>query len=153
MERIKNYSEEFKFKFERFLTGCDSLEEIDSWDMDSLGEMDVYYSNELISIVIRLIASDGRFSGDEAAFMEEMFGFECTPSELEDIYENCEESLDEMFAEGAENGITIMEGVNEKLADAYRELVNLVCDIVIEADGTVMRSEVAAAEMIKSALM
>ena len=47
MEKMKNYSEEFKFKFERFMTGCDSLEEAQAWDKEALGEMDVYYTNEL----------------------------------------------------------------------------------------------------------
>ena len=28
MEQLKNYSESFKFKFEKFLTGCDSIEEM-----------------------------------------------------------------------------------------------------------------------------
>ncbi|MBQ6836351.1 MAG: TerB family tellurite resistance protein [Clostridia bacterium] len=152
MEKMKNYSEEFKFKFERFMTGCDSLEEAQAWDKEALGEMDVYYTNELVSIAIRLISSDGRFSGGEAQFMEDMFGFECTPSQLEDIYENCEDNLETMFDEGSANGFTLMKNINEKLADAYKELVALVCEIVMEADGSVVKAEMAAAEKIKAAV-
>ncbi|MBQ7086592.1 MAG: TerB family tellurite resistance protein [Clostridia bacterium] len=152
MEKMKNYSEEFKFKFERFMTGCDSLEEAQAWDKEALGEMDVYYTNELVSIAIRLISSDGRFSGGEAQFMEDMFGFECTPSQLEDIYENCEDNLETMFDEGSANGFTLMKNINEKLADAYRELVALVCEIVMEADGSVVKAEMAVAEKIKAAV-
>lgn len=152
MEKMKNYSEEFKFKFERFMTGCDSLEEAHLWDKEALGEMDVYYTNELVSIAIRLISSDGRFSGGEAQFMEDMFGFECTPSQLEDIYENCEDNLETMFDEGSANGFTLMKNINEKLADAYKELVALVCEIVMEADGSVVKAEMAVAEKIKAAV-
>ncbi|MBQ6868516.1 MAG: TerB family tellurite resistance protein [Clostridia bacterium] len=152
MEKMKNYSEEFKFKFERFMTGCDSLEEAQAWDKEALGEMDVYYTNELVSIAIRLISSDGRFSGGEAQFMEDMFGFECTPSQLEDIYENCEDNLETMFDEGSANGFTLMKNINEKLADAYKELVALVCEIVMEADGSVVKAEMAVAEKIKAAV-
>ena len=152
MEKMKNYSEEFKFKFERFMTGCDSLEEAQAWDKEAFGEMDVYYTNELVSIAIRLISSDGRFSGGEAQFMEDMFGFECTPSQLEDIYENCEDNLETMFDEGSANGFTLMKNINEKLADAYKELVALVCEIVMEADGSVVKAEMAVAEKIKAAV-
>ena len=43
MEQLKNYSESFKFKFEKFLTGCDSIEEMGLWNLDENGEMDAYY--------------------------------------------------------------------------------------------------------------
>ncbi len=152
MEKIKNYSDEFKFKLERFMTGCDSLEEAQAWDKEALGEMDVYYTNELASIAIRLISSDGRFSGGEAQFMEDMFGFENTPAELEDIWENCQDNLETMFDEGSENGFTLMKNINEKLAESYKELVALVCDIVMEADGSVVKAEMAVAEKIKAAV-
>ncbi|MBE6988709.1 MAG: hypothetical protein E7432_08065 [Ruminococcaceae bacterium] len=152
MEKIKNYSDEFKFKLERFMTGCDSLEEAQAWDKEAFGEMDVYYTNELASIAIRLISSDGRFSGGEAQFMEDMFGFENTPAELEDIWENCQDNLETMFDEGSENGFTLMKNINEKLAESYKELVALVCDIVMEADGSVVKAEMAVAEKIKAAV-
>ena len=152
MEKMKNYAEEFKFKFEHFMTGCDSLEEAHLWDKEALGEMDVYYEGELVSIAIGLITSDGRCSAGEAEFMAEMFGFENTPDELEEIYENCRENLDVMFEKGSENGFTLMKNINEKLAEAYKELVALVCEIVMEADGTAVKAEKALAEKIMASV-
>lgn len=152
MENMKKYSEEFAFKLEHFMTGCDSVELTEGWDKEELGEMDVYYTNELVSIAIGLISSDGRCSGGEAQFMKDMFGFECTPDELEMIYENCKDNLKAMFDEGSRNGFTLMQSINEKLAESYKELVGLICDIVMEADGTVVRAELAAAEKIRNAV-
>ena len=152
MEKMKKYAEEFKFKLEHFMTGCDSLEEAHLWDKEALGEMDVYYEGELASIAIGLISSDRRCSGGEAEFMADMFGFESTPDELEEIYENCKENLDVMFEDGNENGFTLMKNINEKLAESYKELVALVCEIVMEADGTVVKAETALAEKIMASV-
>ena len=152
MEKMKKYAEEFKFKLEHFMTGCDSLEEVHLWDKEALGEMDVYYEGELVSIAMGLISSDGRCSGGEAEFMADMFGFENTPDELEEIYENCKENLDVMFEDGNENGFTLMKNINEKLAESYKELVALVCEIVMEADGTVVKAETALAEKIMASV-
>ena len=152
MEKMNKYAEEFKFKLEHFMTGCDSLEEVHLWDKEALGEMDVYYEGELASIAIGLISSDGRCSGGEAEFMADMFGFENTPDELEEIYENCKENLDVMFEDGNENGFTLMKNINEKLAESYKELVALVCEIVMEADGTVVKAETALAEKIMASV-
>ena len=152
MEKMKKYAEEFKFKLEHFMTGCDSLEEAHLWDKEALGEMDVYYEGEQASIAIGLISSEGRCSGGEAEFMADMFGFENTPDELEEIYENCKENLDVMFEDGNENGFTLMKNINEKLAESYKELVALVCEIVMEADGTVVKAETALAEKIMASV-
>ena len=46
----------------------------------------------------------------------------------------------------------MMRAVNEKLADAYRELLRLVCDIIIESDGVVERSEIEEAKGLKQLL-
>ena len=42
-----------------------------------------------------------------------------------------------------------MRSVNEKLADAYRELLGLACDIIIESDGIVYPSETEEAMRLK----
>lgn len=55
MKRIDLLTEEFKTKYERFLIGCDALEDLNLWDKDEHGEMDVFYQNDLVSVILRLM--------------------------------------------------------------------------------------------------
>ena len=84
--------------------------------------MDVFYQNDLVSVILRLIAIDGKISRKEAEYLNKNFGFDYTASELADIYENCEEEISHSFDEQFENGVTYMRSINEKLADMYMML-------------------------------
>ncbi len=152
MENLKKYSEEFKFKFEKFLIGCDSIEEMDLWDLDRFGEMDVYYSNDITSVIIRLIAADGEFSAKEVEFLNDMFGFQYDEDELREIYEECSEGIESIFDDGVENGFAVMKSINEKLANTYKELMVLICDIIIAADGEVNNIEIELVKNLKADL-
>ena len=149
MEQLKNYSESFKFKFEKFLTGCDSIEEMGLWNLEENGEMDAYYSADLTSVIIRLIAADGNVTQKEVDYLNDIFGFEYTVEELAAIYDDCEEAIDSIFEDGAENGLSLMRSINEKLADAYIDLIVTICDIVIESDGVIDAAEIELAKQIK----
>ena len=152
MKRIDMLTEEFKSKYDRFMTGCDALEELKEWNLEELGEMDVFYQNELISVILRLIAADGEISGKEAEYLNKCFGFAFSAEELADVYETCREEIGVPFGERFKKGAEMMRAVNEKLADAYRELLRLVCDIIIESDGVVERSEIEEAKDLKQLL-
>ena len=152
MERIDALTEEFRSKYEKFLIACDSLEEIDEWNKEESGEMDVYYENELISVIIRLIAADGEISEDEADYLNKNFGFEYTIYELADIYECCRDEISEGFEERLRNGISFLRSVNEKLAQAYKELLKLICSIIMESDGVATDEELDEIGNIKSIL-
>ena len=45
--------------------------------------------------------------------------------------------------EGFENGIHHLRKVNSRLADAYKELLVLICKIIIESDGIIAEAETA----------
>lgn len=149
MKRIDMLTEEFKTKYERFLIGCDALEDLNLWDKDEYGEMDVFYQNDLVSVILRLIAVDGEISDKETEYLNRNFGFEDTTEELIDIYESCEEEVSHSFDEQFENGITLMRSINEKLADAYKELLNLICEIIIESDDVIAPEEIKEAKKLK----
>lgn len=152
MGDIKNLTDEFKSKYERFLIGCDSVEEIDLWDRDEYGEMDVFYQNDLLSIILRLIAADGEITYDEVNCLNENFGFEYTTEELADIYEGCYDAIGVSFDEKFEDAVEMLNSVNAKLADAYRELVCLICDIIIESDNLITSEETEEAKRLKELL-
>lgn len=44
MNELQKKVDFFKMKYESFLIGCDSIEEMELWDKNSLGEMEAFYS-------------------------------------------------------------------------------------------------------------
>ena len=149
MKNIEAYTDSFKMKYEAFINGCDSIEEIDLWDKETLGEMDVFYTNDLTSIIIRLIAVDGNISQKEVDYLNKTFGFEYNLNELVEVYENCIDNIDESFDENFENGIFYMRKINGKLADAYKELLYMICDIIINSDDVVSSAEIDEVKRLK----
>lgn len=150
MNELQKKVDIFKMKYESFLIGCDSIEEMELWDKNSLGEMEAFYSNDMVSIIIRLLASDGKISQKEVEYLNKTFGFEYTCSELIDVYDNCKDEIDRSFDEDFENGITYMRKINTKLADAYKELLLLICEIVIQSDGFISSVEKTEVERLKA---
>lgn len=150
MEKLKRYAESFKLKFEKFIIGCDALEEMSLWDKEKNGEMEAFYSADMVSVIMRLTAVDGNIAADEVKYINEVFGFSYTAEELHTIYADCKDAIETVFTDGLENGYTYMKRLNEKLADAYKELILLICDIVIESDGVIAAAEVQMAEKLKA---
>lgn len=149
MKNIEFYVESFKTKYEAFLIGCDSIEEMELWDKEALGEMDAFYTNDMVGVIIRLIASDGDITLKETRYLNETFGFDYTVEELRNAYEGSRECLDESFDESFENGISYMRRINSKLADAYKELLVLICDIITHSDGSIDFAELEEVERLK----
>ncbi len=150
MSKLDIYAESFKLKFEKFITGCDAIEEMGLWDKEKNGEMEAFYSADMVSVIMRLTAVDGTFAYNEVKYINDVFGFSYTVDELRTIYADCKEAIETVFAENLENGYAYMKRINEKLADAYKELVLLICDIVIESDGVIATAEVQMAEKLKA---
>ncbi len=149
MKKIDELAQEFRFKYEKFFIGCDAIEELGLWDKEKNGEMEAFYQNDLVSVILRLSAIDGDISEKEVRFFNEVFGFRYSLEELKDVYESSREDIEELSDEEFRNGILLMRSVNEKLADAYRELLCLACDIIIESDGSVYPSETDEAMRLK----
>lgn len=150
MNDINVSIENFKLKYESFLNGCDSIEDMELWDVEKLGEMDAFYISDLSSIIIRLIALDGRITAKEVEYFNKTFGFEYSLEELTELYRLCEDNIDCSFDENFENGITYMRKINNELADAYKELLSLVCQIIIESDGIISEVEIAEVKRLKA---
>ncbi len=146
----EKYIESFRMKHEAFLAGCDSIEEMGVWDTETLGEMDVYYSNNLANIIIRLIAVDGNITSREVEYLNKTFELDYTLDELIEVYNICQDDIGQSFDENFENGITYMRKINSKLADAYKELLVLVCEIITESDGVVSESEAEEVRRLKA---
>ena len=88
--------------------------------------------------------------GDFVDFLNETFDFEYTLDELIDVYNSCKDDIGHAFDENFENGIMHMRKINAKLADAYKELLSLICEIIIESDGIIAESEIAEVKRLKA---
>lgn len=150
MNKIAQYTESFKMKYEAFRTGCDAIEELGLWNKEAYGEMDVFYASDLASVIIRLITVDGAITQKEVNYLNETFDFDYTLAELCEVYESCGEEITESFDENFENGITLMRKINPKLADAYKELLAIVCGIIIGSDGVVTKVEIEEVQRLKA---
>ena len=136
-------------KHEAFIIGCDSVEELELWDKETFGEMDGFFSNDLISIIIRLIASDGIITQNEVDYLNKTFDMNYSLEELKCIYNDCKENFGDTLDQNFENDIERLKKVNEKLAEAFKELVYLVCEIIIESDGVISATELNEVDKLK----
>lgn len=141
MNKLEILTESFKTKYESFITGCDSLELADKWDKDLNGEMDVFYENELVSVILSLIVADRRISEGEVRYLNESFGFSYTVDALEDVCFNMGDEIEHYFETRFRSGYAMLKEINEKLAGAYRELFGLICEIIARSDGIVSDAE------------
>ncbi len=150
MKNIDVYSEEFKIKHEQFIIGCDSVEEMGLWDKETYGEMEAFYSSDMACIIIRLIAADGRITQKEVEYLNTNFGFDYSLDALIEVYETSREAIGSSFDKFFENGVELLRSINEKLANAYRELLALACDIIIASDGIVTTAEISELNRVKA---
>ncbi len=150
MKNIDKFIEDYRIKYEEFITGCDAIEEAGLWDTETYGEMESFYTNDLVSMIVRLIAVDGKITRREAIYLDQTFEFNYTLDELIEVYNDCKDNLGEDFDKNFKQGIDLMRGINARIADSYKELLTLICEIIIESDGVVAESELAEVKRLKS---
>ncbi len=150
MSNLNTYIESFKMKYDSFIVGCDSVEELGLWDKENLGEMDAFYSNNMSSLILRVIAIDGKITQKEVEYLNKSFGFNYTLNELTQVYDICKEEILKSFEESFENSFSYLQEINPKLAEAYKELIVLICEIIIKSDDVVSPSEISEVERIKA---
>lgn len=149
MKDLHLLTESFKTKYESFITGCDSIELDEVWDKTEYGEMDVFYENELLSVILSLIIADGKISDEEVKYLNDNFGFSYTVDELKNAYLNCGEEIENYFESNFQAGYEKIKTINGKLAAAYKELFELICQIISESDGVVSEGEKQAIAELK----
>lgn len=152
MSELSEKKEQFRFLYEKFLVGCDAIEYQDAWDKDEYGEMESYFTNEFVSIVMNLMNADSSISADEVRTINELFGFHYSVAELKEIYELCGEDIDAVFDEGVLDSFELLNDVNEEAAECYVDMLNLAADIIVESDGVVTDKEKERVQRLKEIL-
>ncbi len=130
-------SDAFKLAYEKFIAGCDALEETGKWDKASLGDMEGYYFADIMGVILHLISADGKFTDQEAAFVDDAFGFRYTAAELAEIYRLQGDDIDRFFREDVPEGYKKMLAVSPILAESFMDLLLQACELAAASDGTV----------------
>ena len=149
MEIIDINTSVFKTKYDKFIDLCNSVEKKQQWNKEDFGEMEVFYVTDLMSIIIRLVAVDGNISQKEVEYFNKTFGFECTLEELIDIYNNSIENIDGKFEANFVKGLDLLKKIDEELADLYKELLIMICEIIICSDDVKNPEEIKEFERLK----
>ena len=151
MSKIQEYADSFKLKYERFLIGCDAVQEEGEWSTKNLGDMGAYYTRELLIMILRTITADGWVAQKEVDYLNEFFGFTYTQAELDKALEGLEDRLHSPSAEKTiTDSVKLLQAMNPRLAAAFRELLLLSCTIMSMSDGIVTEEEVAEIERLRA---
>lgn len=130
----------FKFEWERFLNGFDSLEEIGKWDVDKYGEMDTFCENILVCILVKAIVADRDVTQVEVDAINDMFGFGLDLNTVSQML-NIMNSEKNDILDDPKATFDLIKTANEKIYNEFKELVYAACQIVIESDGVVTSVE------------
>ena len=152
MKDYQAMAEAFKLQYEKFLTGCDALEAEGRWDTAALGEMEGYYFNDIMTVILHLISADGRFSEEEARFVADAFGFRYTAGELAQLYREQSDEIDRFFREEVPQGYRKMQALSPSLAEHYRDLLLQAGELAAQASDDVARDEQRLMDVLKAAL-
>lgn len=152
MSDLQKDFESFKISYEKFVIACDATEEQGLWPVDRLGEMEAWFTNDISCLITALTAADGVFHAEEAAYLNDALEFNYSPEDLKALYDELGPELETYLERAIPESVKILEGINEKLAEEYGNMLRTVADFIIESDGVTAEAEIKAAERLLAAL-
>ena len=132
---------DFKFQWERFLNGFDSLEEIGKWDIDEHGEMETFCENILVCILVKAVFSDREVTQPEIDAINDMFGFKLDINTVSQIIGIMDSEKNDIL-DDPKATFDLIKTANEKIYNEFKELVCAACQMVMESDGIATSVEV-----------
>ena len=133
----KGVTEEFRTLCERVFTG---------------GDPDGVLQDDLLGVILRLIAADGEIGQAEADTVNEWLGLALTAAELRAIWEKSRAALGQSFEAGLAEDVARLAADDPARAADYRRLVTLACELLAAADGVLTKEEQAEAARIREAV-
>lgn len=134
MNKFNEYVNGYKLKLEKLIICCDGLEEDNNWNLEEFVEMDSYLINELMSVVLPLIAVDGKISEREVEYVNRIFGTEYSLPDLRVICMDVEDvdykEIDERIRETSE----LLKVINKELEESYRDMYVALCELIEVSD-------------------
>ncbi|MBQ4350125.1 MAG: hypothetical protein II768_02610 [Clostridia bacterium] len=143
----------FRVLYDQFVNSCDAAEAAGKWDKEEYGEMEGYFFNTLMGILMNVVNADGNIGEREAEALNENFGFSYTVDELIELYGYCGKDLEANYAENTRAAMELLCGIDEGLAERFRELVLTICGIVAESEDGVLESEEDFLDSLKDAVL
>lgn len=132
----------FRFEWEKFLNGFDALEEENSWDKATYGEMEAYCENILVSVVMHFITVDGIITQSEIDTFNKDFDFDFEFDYVKSIYLSMQAEI-KKFIKNPEDALAVIEAVNEKLCQRFVAFLVDACEIIIKSDKRIAPQESA----------
>lgn len=152
MTNLESMAEDFKTKYETFVQGCIALEADGLWDTFNAGDIVSYYYTDLMSVILCLVAADGRYAPEEADYVNRMFGFSYTADDLAEIMRTEFGNLNRLFREEVPAGYRILQAASIPLAAQYKELLLLACEIIAHSDNVVHPDETKLIKLLGDSL-
>ena len=149
---IDRSSESFRQKYDRFARACEAAEAAGRWDTAERGGMEGYYFNTILGVLLHLIITDGNVAEREAETLNRNFGFDYTVESLLELYYSVGEEIEENYLANAEEGLSLLTGIDPALADDFRALLTLICEILAESDEGISEIELASLRKIAEKL-
>ena len=141
MTELEDRSAGFQAKYDGFVHSCDAAEADGRWDRAEYGEMEGYCFSALMGILLSLINADGNIGSRETEFLNRNFGFSYTVDDLIELYGYCGRDIEANSGENAREVMALLRETGGGLAEEFRDLVLLICDIIAESDDGVNEQE------------
>ena len=152
MTNLESMADDFKTRYEAFVQGCTALEADGLWDTLSAGDIVSYYYTDLMSVILCLVAADGRYAPEEADYVNRVFGVSYTADDLAEIMRTEFGNLDRLFRDEVPAGYRILQAASIPLAARYKELLLLACEIIARSDNVVHPDETKLIKLLGDSL-
>ncbi len=142
----------FKEKYEAFLDRCDASEDMQAWNEEKYGPIDICVENDLFSLALYIIGTDGSVTAREVEAFNSCLGYEMSAEELQTIYQANAELIGGNVVSNIRGDLMTIESYDTHIGEAFEGIVLELCKLMSEADGILTEEERALAEELKKAL-
>ena len=142
MSQLDMSAETFQTKFEQFLIGCEDAEQGSIWNRDEYGEMQDYYAGLLVSMILRIVTSEGWISDEEIEYLNLVFGFSYDSGELEQVFEGCRDMVTSSdFETELRESALLLHQISTERYHEFHELVALIGEIFANSEDFISESQ------------
>jgi uncharacterized tellurite resistance protein B-like protein len=143
---------DFRKDYEAFLVACNELEESGRWNTAEFGPAAAYFESDAFGAILQVMSADGVFERSEAEVLNAIFDTNYKARDLSRMYHSTEPTLQAYLDEDADDALTLLNGIDSKLAESYRKLLLEACRIVSLSDGVAEKSERMLIAQLREAL-
>ena len=142
MSQLDMSAETFQIKFEQFLIGCEEIEQGDIWNLEEYGEMQDYYAGLIVSMILRIVTSEGWISDEDIEYLNLLFGFSYDGGELEQVFEGCRDMVTSPeFETDLKKSALLLRQISTERYHEFHELVGLIGEIFANSEGFISESQ------------